>query len=256
MIRDLLALNIGDIGRGYSYDADAQKYICHVCGKVFERGEIFRFKDRFYDAGKIIKLHIEHEHPDMLNALMDNKKKYTGITDNQKKLLIMMADGMTDNEIAKQLGIAPGTVRHQKFMFREKAKQAKLFLAIYELAMSSNTKNKQKPEVNKESVKIHRGATMIDDRYSVTTEENGKILNNFFISLEPLKLKTFSAKEKNKIVILRRIAEQFDKERRYSEKEVNAVLESIYEDFATIRRYMIEYGFMQRTKDCSEYWIK
>lgn len=256
MIRDLLALDIGDIGRGYSYDGDVQKYICHVCGKVFEQGEIFRFNDRFYDAGKMIKLHIKHEHSDMLVALMDNPKKYTGITDNQKKLLGMIAAGMTDNEIAKELGVASGTVRHQKFMFREKAKQAKLFLAIYELAISTHTKNKQKPEVNKEAVKIHRGATMIDDRYSVTGEEEEKILKNFFISLEPLKLKTFSAKEKNKIIILRKITAQFDKERRYSEKEVNAVLKSIYEDFATIRRYMIEYGFMQRTKDCSQYWIK
>lgn len=255
MIKELLTLDVGDIVRGYSYDADAQRYVCHVCGKLFEQGEIFRFNDRFYDAGKMIKLHIEHEHSDMLAALMDNPKKYTGITDNQKNMLMMMAAGMTDNEIAKELGVAPGTVRHQKFMFREKAKQAKLFLAIYELAISNHTKNKQKPEVNKESVKIHKGATMIDDRYSVTVEEEEKILNNFFISLEPLKLKTFSAKEKNKIVILRKIAGQFDKEKRYSEKEVNAVLKSTYDDFATLRRYMIEYGFMKRAKDCSEYWL-
>lgn len=255
MIKNLLKLDVGDIGRGYSYDEGSQKYICHVCGKVFEQGEIFRFNNRFYDAGKMIKLHIEHEHSDMLNALVDNPKKYTGITDNQKKLLMMIAAGMTDNEIAKELGVAPGTVRHQKFMFREKAKQAKLFLAIYEFAISSYTKIKQKTEVNREAVKIHKGATMIDDRYSVTNEEEEKILNNFFISLEPLKLKTFSAKEKNKIIILRRIAAQFDKERRYTEKEVNAVLDAIYDDFATIRRYMIEYGFMQRTKDCREYWL-
>ena len=36
----------------------------------------------------------------------------------------------------------------------------------------------------------------------------------------------------------------------------NSVLKLIYEDYATIRRYLIEYGFMERTNDCKEYWVK
>ncbi|MFR2551837.1 MAG: DUF2087 domain-containing protein [Clostridioides difficile] len=42
--------------------------------------------------------------------------------------------------------------------------------------------------------------------------------------------------------------EQFERGKKYSEKEVNQILESIYDDFATIRRYLIEYGFMSRNK--------
>ncbi|WP_236719720.1 DUF2087 domain-containing protein [Neobacillus mesonae] len=34
------------------------------------------------------------------------------------------------------------------------------------------------------------------------------------------------------------------------------MLKSIYADFATIRRYLIEYGFMDRSKDCMKYWVK
>lgn len=36
----------------------------------------------------------------------------------------------------------------------------------------------------------------------------------------------------------------------------NEKLKSIYTDFAIIRRSLIDYGFMKRNKDCTEYWIK
>jgi hypothetical protein len=102
---------------------------------------------------------------------------------------------------------------------------------------------------------IHGGATMVDERYLVTAEETQKIIQTFFASTEPLVLKGFPPKEKKKLVILRLISEQFEQDRRYSEKEVNAILRSIYEDYATIRRDLIEYGFMDRTRDCRAYWL-
>jgi hypothetical protein len=95
---------------------------------------------------------------------------------------------------------------------------------------------------------------MVDQRYEITEAENQKILSHVFYSLEPLKLKVFSSKEKKKIVILRRIAEQFEKNKQYTEKEVNSILVDIFEDYCTIRRYLIEYGYMGRTKDGRAYW--
>ena len=47
---------------------------------------------------------------------------------------------------------------------------------------------------------------MLDERYEITEAEE-KNLSGVFSSLEPLKLKVFSAKEKKKVVILKRIAE-------------------------------------------------
>ena len=103
---------------------------------------------------------------------------------------------------------------------------------------------------------VHNGATMVDERYLMTAEETRKIADTFFISRNPLILKSFSSKEKKKLVILRVISEQFEKGKEYSENEVNAILKSIYEDHATIRRYLIEYGFMERTANCEKYWLK
>lgn len=62
-------------------------------------------------------------------------------------------------------------------------------------------------------------------------------------------------KEKNKVVIFGKIAEQFEYGKRYSEQEVNEILKPIYEDYMTIRRYLIMYGFMERTKDGRQYWL-
>lgn len=256
MIDKLANLTLEEIKRGYTLDCQSDRYICNVCGREFEAEEIFKVENRYFGAEKMVKFHIQNEHADSLQQLMACDKKYTGITENQKELLNMIYSGMTDNEIAKKMGVAPATVRHQKFTFREKAKQAKLYLAIYDLAFQGMDKNKNLPENKDEILDVHSGAKMVDDRYFTTKAEEEQVLAAMFSSLEPLKLTTFPAKEKKKIVILKKIAEQFEGDRRYSEKEVNGILKEIFEDFATIRRYLIEYGFMERTNDCKYYWIK
>jgi hypothetical protein len=42
----------------------------------------------------------------------------------------------------------------------------------------------------------------------------------------------------------------------YAEKEINEILKAIYEDYVMLRRYLIEYGFIDRKSDGSEYWLK
>ncbi|EGD47227.1 Protein of unknown function DUF2087 [Ruminiclostridium papyrosolvens DSM 2782] len=255
MIDSILKLSLDEIKKGYSYNQDKGISTCLTCGKTFESGEMFSIDGRFYDASKAVQIHIQKEHEDMLDMLTSFDKKYTGITENQKELLLMIYKGMSDNDIAKKTGVAPATVRRQRFVFREKAKQAKLFLAIFEIVENKYLQRKEKA-VNDELINVHAGAKMIDDRYLITKSEEDKIIESLFESLEPLRLKIFSSKEKKKVVILSKIAEQFEKKRKYSEKEVNEILKGIYSDFATIRRYLIEYGYMERTKDCREYWLK
>lgn len=49
----------------------------------------------------------------------------------------------------------------------------------------------------------------------------------------------------------------FKAEMEYSEVAVNQVLKRIYEeDYPTIRRALIEYGFMERSLDCKVYRVK
>lgn len=251
---DILALTLEELEKGYIRDAENDGYVCIVCRRAFENGEVFKAGERFFSAEKMAESHMSTEHGGVLDVLLSYEKRYTTLTDIQKELLTMISDGLSDQEIAKKTGTAAATVRHQRFVFKEKAKQAKLYLAIYELAH----KRKRKTRSNEmdEFIDIHGGAKMVDERYQITKEEEETIISNMFSSLNPLKLKNLSPKEKKKIVILKKIANQFERDRKYSEKEVNAIIEDIYDDFATIRRYLIEYGFMNRIQDGKEYWLK
>jgi hypothetical protein len=249
MIGELLDLTVEEIKNGYQFDEICNKYVCNSCGKEFSVGEIYKFGERFFDSQRAVANHISEDHETVFELLIDSENKYLGLTENQKQLLRLTNLGLSDNEIAKQIGISPSTVRHQKFMFREKAKQAKMYLAVYELALI-------KKSLNGNLVIIHSTATMVDDRYITTTEESDKFIKNAFLSLSPLTLKAFPAREKKKIIVLKKIVEQFEFGKRYKEKEINQILKDIFEDYPTLRRYLIEYGFMERTKDCEEYWLK
>ena len=231
---------------GYSIDRD-NTCTCLLCGKAFEQGEVFPFNDRFFDAAHAIKLHLDMEHPERFAEFINTEIRYLSLTDHQRQLLILFHEGLSDGEIAKRQSVSPSTIRHQRFVFREKAKEAKLYSAMWNM-VEKNRKADLLP--------VHKGATMVDERYEISEEENKKIINDVFLSLDPLKLKVFSKKEKKKIVTLRKIAEKFNPGITYTEKEVNAILGAIYSDFATLRRYLIEYGFMERTKNCSAYWLK
>lgn len=239
------AATIGELKDGYALKDD--NYQCLFCNQEFTVGNIYTSKSGMVDAHKAIRLHICEEHGSAFQALIAGDKKHTGLSSVQNELMNYFFQGMPDKKIAEITNTSPSTIRFQRYSLREKAKQAKVFLAIFEL-MEEKSKGRDIPL-------IHQGATMVDERYMVTDEETEKIIQNFFASVDPLVLKSFPPKEKKKLVILKCIANQFDPQKKYSEKQVNAILQPIYDDFATIRRYLIEYGFMKRTPDCSEYWL-
>jgi hypothetical protein len=55
-----------------------------------------------------------------------------------------------------------------------------------------------------------------------------------------------------KLVVLRRLVRSFSLGRRYTEKEVSATLSAFHEDFASLRRMLVDYRFMARAN--SLYW--
>lgn len=237
-------VNVSELKQGYADDGDVCR--CLFCDARYLKGDIYAFKGRLVEAGTAVRLHIREAHDSAFEVLITGGKKRTGLTEVQSRLMISFYQGLSDQDIAIQTRTSPSTVRYQRFSLREKARQARVFLALFEL-MEERTKDQPKP-------KIHKGATMVDERYMTTEEETEKIKETFFTSMNPLVLKALSSREKKKIVILRVISGEFEEGKRYHENEVNEILKPIYADFATIRRYLIEYGFMKRTKDGTEYW--
>ncbi|WP_147805289.1 DUF2087 domain-containing protein [Alkalicoccus halolimnae] len=248
MMRELFwNASIEEMAQGYTYEEEKESYVCLVCHSQFAKGEIFTIGNRQFEAEKAAEKHTAAEHGSMLPHLLEMDKKFTGLSDLQKELLYFLGEGKNDKEIVNEMGAgSTSTIRNHRFKFREKEKQAKVFLAAMYLIHA------RKDEEN-DFVDFHQGATMVDERYQVTSKEKEKVLAAYF---EEERLKSFPSKEKRKIIVLQHLLNHFTPGKIYSEKEVNAVLQGVYDDFATLRRYFIEYGFMERSRDCEEYWIK
>jgi len=59
---------------------------------------------------------------------------------------------------------------------------------------------------------------------------------------------------KKMLIILHFILDAFSFDTNYTEKEVNTVLRRFHTDTATLRRNLIDYGFMAREGDGTKYW--
>ena len=69
------------------------------------------------------------------------------------------------------------------------------------------------------------------------------------------KIQKIPKKEKDKIELFNYIANlTFEKNVQYTEKEVNEKLKNFYIDYAILRRYMVDYKILSRTRDCKTYW--
>lgn len=237
---------IEEIKQGYQETEDC--YHCIWCGKQFLKQEVFSINQRFFTAQAALQQHLHLEHPNRLSLMLKDSSRYNTLTQNQKELLLAFAQGKSDQEIALEHHISASTVRHQKFMFREKYKQAKFYLTVFESVFAS-------PQ-SLHLMDIPEHTSFVDDRFVISEEEREEILQKRFVSLDPLKLSSFPIKkEKMKIVILTKLCELFEPERTYTEAEVNAILKEVYDDYVTLRRYLIEYRFFQRNKDGSAYWM-
>ncbi|HWR41153.1 MAG TPA: DUF2087 domain-containing protein [Patescibacteria group bacterium] len=243
------AATLVEMKQGYLYQGEAQKFVCLICGQQLGRGEVFPYEGKFYDAEKRMELHVQEEHGSVFEYLLQLDKKYTGLTEVQRDLLARFHQGQSDAEIARQSGNSASTVRNHRFLLRERQKQAKVLLAVMELLEERGVKGEK-------LVDIHRTATMVDERYAVTEAERDKILQAYFKQGTNGPLERFPTKEKRKIVVLRQIMNRFQAQRDYTEKEVNAILKAAHDDYVTLRRYLIEYGFMDRVQDGSRYWVK
>jgi DNA-binding HxlR family transcriptional regulator len=69
------------------------------------------------------------------------------------------------------------------------------------------------------------------------------------------KLNAMPLKNTQIVVILDAVAARFEPEKQYTERDVNVILEEIYEqDYVTLRRYLVDYGYLDRSRDGSAYW--
>jgi DNA-binding CsgD family transcriptional regulator len=245
--------SIEDMKKGYIYNEKSEDFICLICGESFKKGLIYKEEECFYEAEKFTRMHIEKNHVSVFHYLINMDKRYTGISEIQKEILYFLKENKSDKEIAEETGGSQSTIRNHRFKLREKEKQAKTYLALLSII---NEEKSEDIKINKKEqlIPIHKEAAMVDERYAITEEDKEKIIKTYFD--ETGALKEIPAKAKKKIVVLQHIMENFKKDKQYKEIEVNRILKRINEDHVSLRRALIEYGFMDRKSDCSYYWVK
>lgn len=66
------------------------------------------------------------------------------------------------------------------------------------------------------------------------------------------RLHTIPAKRSKRLVVLDYLAQCFEPGRTYTESEVNKALLAFHDDYASLRRYLVDEGFL--TREAGVYW--
>lgn len=90
----------------------------------------------------------------------------------------------------------------------------------------------------------------MDNNISVEQEE--KIIQSYFKEGKLINLPTNKQK---RLIVLEYILKAFQQDREYTQREVNAILLNVYDDVFLIRRELVEWGLMNRTRDGRSYWV-
>ncbi len=261
---------VSETDRKRGYSPVEEGFICLLCGAVSERGVIYDNGGILCDAEKNISVHIQNEHGPLFNYILNLDKRLSGLSSHQCALLNLFYQNHSDGEIQKQLGIgSASTIRQHRFALKEKERQAKIFTVLMDLLKSaeSNKEKQRSPKISIEraynNIKHALDNSMKETPLYIKpsaaetpdNRENEKIIRRYFPESYFGRLKTLTMKEKNRLIILEHISKNFKRGIKYAEKEINSILSDIYDDYTSIKRYLIDYKFMERASDGSFYWL-
>lgn len=230
--------SLEEMKQGYTEGPD--HYTCLCCGEQFEKGIIYPVDGRLYEAGRFTRHHIENQHGSVFAYLLSLDKSATGLTDLQRRLLGLFYEGKSDTAVQKELGLgATSTVRNHRFLLKERERQAKLFLALMELLRGKDPSTESaKPGAPK-----------------AAESPEANVLQKYFPHGTDGPLTKLPRSLEHRKLVLSLISQRFDRGRRYTEAEVNEILEPIFPDYVGLRRYLVDYGFVNRVPDGSQYWL-
>ncbi len=155
---------------------------------------------------------------------------------------------MTVEELAAALGLQPSTVSHHL------ARLAKVRLVSARAESYYNYYSLHTEVLDEMSARLLARETLQEVVEDVDLDAyDRKIIKNFIT--KDGRIKQFPAQFKKMKVILRYVARIFEPGVRYTEKEVNEMLSHFNADTATLRRELVEQGFMAREGGGREYWL-
>jgi DNA-binding transcriptional ArsR family regulator len=87
--------------------------------------------------------------------------------------------------------------------------------------------------------------SVLNQRVAPESDEENAVLRAFF---DGPRLRQIPASRKKRVVVLRRLLEGFAPGRDYPEAQINEILHEAHDDVATLRRELVDYGFMVRDR--------
>lgn len=166
--------------------------------------------------------------------------------ESRLKIVGLLANGERGvDELADALKLRAPTVSHHLAKLREAGlvrMRAEGTVHLYRLDMNALR------QMSREILTPERIASLADDEEGDAWDR--KVLRQSF---EGERLKQIPMSRKKRDVILNWLAGRFETGRRYPEKEVNAIIARHHADYATLRRELINGGWMERENGV--YWL-
>lgn len=149
-------------------------------------------------------------------------------------------------EMAELLGLQEPTVSHHLGRLRE--------LDLVEVRAEGNTRyywlnRRQLEALSRQLVRVDEADSWVGELNMDEAER--KILADYIANG---RLKQIPSKQKKLLVILRWLAGQFEPGKQYAESEVNDVLRRYHEDYAYLRRELVDFHLLKREGGGGLYW--
>lgn len=222
------------------YVEENRYFCCLFCDKRVAKGVIYPVGEVLFEDWRYMEHHIEAAHGSVFEHLLSGGRESTGLSDQQTKLLSLIYAGKSDKEIQQELQIGSlSTIRNHRFALRKKEKQAKMLVAVMNLLKQQQEVLVDEPISNKS----------IDKSFEPPAE-----LKRYF-SEEDGRLTSYQLKEYEKEQLVAEVALLFRPGKVYAEKEVNIILEEVYEDYMLLRRELVDRGLLTRNNEGSEYCL-
>lgn len=227
---------------------------CLFCEARFEEGLVFPDGEVLRTAPKAAAHHVDQAHGGPFAALLALGKSGHGLSEVQAQVLELSARGLDDKAIAEALGgRAVSTVRNHRFQLRRRHREARVYCALMEL-LEEGPAPPPRPEEPARFVEFHAELPTSDERTAITQAEATKLRRKYFKGPDNAELTRIPKKEKHKLVVLQTVVERMEHGARYTERELNELLAPVHADTAALRRYLVDYRFVDRLVDGSAYW--
>jgi biotin operon repressor len=150
---------------------------------------------------------------------------------------------MTGKELADQLNLTPPTISHHM----RKLTDAGIVVATSEAQRQWYRLNTEFLDATRRApIGSHEArATAVEVADDPDARFRSRVIRDFF---DGDRLKTIPSQRKRRVIILQHLLERFAVDRTYTEREVNDLLRPAHDDVATLRRELVDYGFMLRDR--------